>query len=564
MRRFCILAFSFLFLHKIVAATDSLIVINPATFTDSVDLVPHVFWCEPLKNIITFEEAKLLKFKPFEPSLYTQFEIYTDYWFQITLKNSSDTMALNTWMIIGESNEIQLYADSFPSIRNGENIPYFDRVFRENSNCLPIVLSANTTRVFYLRLALKYKPTNIFKLYLQTDKAKKQSRLRWLGLSNDIILFRSLFHAILLLAALLTLGQFIVLKDKAFLYYALFLTLNNLFYLRGYEGLIQKPILFAFLGHFMNFEAPLSYLAFMVYLLFLNSFLDVSHRSAPFSRFIRGSLRLMTVFFIVDIFLQNVFGLKESFFFLNIIRVVLLGVSIQFMYLVFFKLGSRRGMWLGTGTLIVVVGTLVTAFENFANADFTIYYGGLIRRLDFWDTHFYFYDMKTALLIEVFCFYIALNIKIRADRNAKLAVESLAVELTNERDLLQKQLNAATEGFQKTKDEGKTPENDFILRGSKIVEQNLANDQFSADEFAQLMNMSRSAFSIKWKRETGETPADYIKNRRFDLARTLLLTTDLTISQISERCGFKEASHFTNSFSKKFEMTPTEFRRLKR
>ena len=164
---------------------------------------------------------------------------------------------------------------------------------------------------------------------------------------------------------------------------------------------------------------------------------------------------------------------------------------------------------------------------------------------------------------EVFCFYIALNIKIRADRNAKLAVESLAVELTNERDLLQKQLNAATEGFQKTKDEGKTPENDFILRGSKIVEQNLSNDQFSADEFAQLMNMSRSAFSIKWKRETGETPADYIKNRRFDLARTLLLTTDFPVSEISERCGFKEASHFTNSFSKKFEMTPTEFRRLK-
>ena len=64
-----------------------------------------------------------------------------------------------------------------------------------------------------------------------------------------------------------------------------------------------------------------------------------------------------------------------------------------------------------------------------------------------------------------------------------------------------------------------------------------------------------------FKQIVGCTPLAYLKNVRIDRAKTLLLSTDFTISEISLQVGFASASHFAKTFQKVTGMTPSAFLR---
>ncbi|WP_052444664.1 AraC family transcriptional regulator [Flammeovirga sp. OC4] len=54
---------------------------------------------------------------------------------------------------------------------------------------------------------------------------------------------------------------------------------------------------------------------------------------------------------------------------------------------------------------------------------------------------------------------------------------------------------------------------------------------------------------------------DYIKYLRLSKAKSLLLTTNLPISEISIQVGYQSIPHFTNRFKKEFGVTPVQFRK---
>lgn len=54
---------------------------------------------------------------------------------------------------------------------------------------------------------------------------------------------------------------------------------------------------------------------------------------------------------------------------------------------------------------------------------------------------------------------------------------------------------------------------------------------------------------------------DYIKHHRLSKAKSLLLTTDLPISEVSIQVGYQSIPHFTNRFKKEFGVTPMQFRK---
>ena len=49
-----------------------------------------------------------------------------------------------------------------------------------------------------------------------------------------------------------------------------------------------------------------------------------------------------------------------------------------------------------------------------------------------------------------------------------------------------------------------------------------------------------------------------------EAAKLLLAESDLTVSQISEMCGFSDASYFSFYFKKTFAVTPIEYRLTKK
>lgn len=67
--------------------------------------------------------------------------------------------------------------------------------------------------------------------------------------------------------------------------------------------------------------------------------------------------------------------------------------------------------------------------------------------------------------------------------------------------------------------------------------------------------------SHQFKRVTGFTLTDYISMTRVRNAQTLLLSTDIPITDIALQSGFKSFSQFNRAFNKFLQMSPSKFRR---
>ena len=67
-------------------------------------------------------------------------------------------------------------------------------------------------------------------------------------------------------------------------------------------------------------------------------------------------------------------------------------------------------------------------------------------------------------------------------------------------------------------------------------------------------------FSEKFRKEMGVSVSAYIAAQKLQQARNLLLDTDLTIQEISDRLMFSSRSNFTTAFRKHFGVTPKQVR----
>lgn len=100
---------------------------------------------------------------------------------------------------------------------------------------------------------------------------------------------------------------------------------------------------------------------------------------------------------------------------------------------------------------------------------------------------------------------------------------------------------------------------ELLKKAVGIVEQHLDNVEFSTDEFAREMCMSRSNLHLKMKALTGESTNEFIRKIRFNKACKLLKEGRYTVSEISTFVGFNTPSYFATSFKKYFGCLPSEY-----
>ena len=80
------------------------------------------------------------------------------------------------------------------------------------------------------------------------------------------------------------------------------------------------------------------------------------------------------------------------------------------------------------------------------------------------------------------------------------------------------------------------------------------------EEFAKLCGRSLSAFKRDFKTIFNTSPSKWIKAKRLEHARSLLIESDLNINQICYDSGFINTSHFIKSFKEKYRIPPHQFR----
>lgn len=102
---------------------------------------------------------------------------------------------------------------------------------------------------------------------------------------------------------------------------------------------------------------------------------------------------------------------------------------------------------------------------------------------------------------------------------------------------------------------------DFLDRANSIVDKNISNENFTPELFAQEMAMSRAQLFRKLKSASGLTVMEFINEHRLLHAAQLLKTTDRTLADIAEKCGFSDPSNFRRSFLKRFGENPSEYRK---
>lgn len=88
------------------------------------------------------------------------------------------------------------------------------------------------------------------------------------------------------------------------------------------------------------------------------------------------------------------------------------------------------------------------------------------------------------------------------------------------------------------------------------------HEAITLEELANLCSMSKSHFIRSFGKYANRTPHEYLLAYRLRQAKQLLLTTDLSIEQIAEECGFNSASHFARAFRKSNGISPTEFKTI--
>ena len=100
---------------------------------------------------------------------------------------------------------------------------------------------------------------------------------------------------------------------------------------------------------------------------------------------------------------------------------------------------------------------------------------------------------------------------------------------------------------------------EFMSKAIQIVEENIDDENFTADDLAEKLCMSRSSLYLKMNSISGEPPANFIRRIRFNKACKLLLEGRYSISEISNKVGFSSPSYFSTSFKKHMGCLPSDY-----
>jgi AraC-like DNA-binding protein len=79
-------------------------------------------------------------------------------------------------------------------------------------------------------------------------------------------------------------------------------------------------------------------------------------------------------------------------------------------------------------------------------------------------------------------------------------------------------------------------------------------------DLAKLVSLSPSYFSRAFKASFGERPHDFVIRTRIERARTLILTTSLSLGQIALACGLADQSHLCRCFRQATGTSPGVWR----
>ncbi|MBQ8310769.1 MAG: helix-turn-helix transcriptional regulator [Clostridia bacterium] len=99
-----------------------------------------------------------------------------------------------------------------------------------------------------------------------------------------------------------------------------------------------------------------------------------------------------------------------------------------------------------------------------------------------------------------------------------------------------------------------------IMRAIGYIHRNLSA-RLTVGEISEEIFCSRSRLSMLFREEMGQSVARYIDDLLMSEAQTMLLYSERSVGEISDRLGFCDQFYFSRCFTKRFSVSPTQFRK---
>ena len=100
---------------------------------------------------------------------------------------------------------------------------------------------------------------------------------------------------------------------------------------------------------------------------------------------------------------------------------------------------------------------------------------------------------------------------------------------------------------------------DYLKKIVAAVEEHILETDFSVNELASVMCISRSQLHRKITALTNLSTTHFIRIIRLEKAKDMLLTNSGNVTEIAYSCGFNSQSYFSKSFAEHFGKPPSEF-----
>ena len=109
-------------------------------------------------------------------------------------------------------------------------------------------------------------------------------------------------------------------------------------------------------------------------------------------------------------------------------------------------------------------------------------------------------------------------------------------------------------------EENIVPESGIIHQAIAYINSNIFRE-IGISEVCEAVHISKYHFCRQFRQSTGLTVMEYILKTRIILAKNLLLSEKVSVSEVSRKCGFSSASYFCRVFKEDTGITPLAFRK---
>lgn len=101
----------------------------------------------------------------------------------------------------------------------------------------------------------------------------------------------------------------------------------------------------------------------------------------------------------------------------------------------------------------------------------------------------------------------------------------------------------------------------FLQSITDIIHSEIINPALNSTFLADRMAMSISQLNRKINGVTGYSTMSYVLKLKLNKAERMLVEKDLSITEVSDNCGFYDPNYFSRAFKKEYGVSPTYYKK---